>query len=161
MSRHFNMQAILNKIREDFNADRLVLAKIHTGSPQGLGPYLYYFSIQHEIRKDESIKKIKPFVQYKPVSILELEHSNYESDILFTSKELEEYPLLCNNHLKRIETSTLINFYIYYHNLIIGLVSLQYISLNNCPFKNKEDCLKNKGKILNAKNLVEEYLKNR
>ena len=153
------MNQLLERILKEFNADRLVLALIHPTSSEGIKSYEYVFSIEKEVL-NAGIKSIKDIVQNKSISLLVTEDPYYEDDILFSSSELSDLPLLCTSYLKKIDTTTVINHYLYYGDLIIGLFSLQYSSLKNCPFKTQKECLKNKFKLHLAQTKISNQLMN-
>lgn len=140
------METVLQNIKEDFNADRVVVALIHSAGSKNLESYHYLFSIKHEV-VSLGMPRIKEYVKNKPLSILLNENKYYENNILFISSELNSFPNFCLNHLGKLQITTLINRYIFFEDIIIGLFSIQYKSLSNCPYKCKEDCLKDLPKL--------------
>lgn len=154
------MNEILNQLLTEYNSNRVILALIHPTGLKEFTSYLYVFSVKYEVFKDLNSFSVQSFLQNKPISILVQEASNYEKGILFVSSETADLPLLCINHLKRLKCTTIINLYIYYKEAVIGILSFQYKSINDCPFKSKEECINNSNKLDKTRQLVTNQLLN-
>ena len=158
------MNSLLQQILEQYNPDRIVVALIHPkpdsdfnwGEHHENNTHVYQFSIKYEVCKN-SIKSILKLVQNKPLSILIKEDPFYIDDLLFIKND-SSLPLLCENHLKKIEASILLNQYLIIEELIVGVVSLQYKSLDSCPYQSYEDCKKDYKELMKIGSTISKEL---
>ena len=126
----------LKAIGTSTNADRVVLAPIHTNDFNDYEVYNKVFSVRHEYIRTNGIPSISHLVQNKPISILQLEHDYYKDKFLIIkNNEIDGFPEKCKHHLKILNCHTIINRNVYWLSSIIAILSLQYLT-TPCNYNN-------------------------
>ena len=123
MSEANSVKTILVELAQQFNADRIVVASIHSTCVEDLGAYNKVFSVVFEHSNDTF--SISSVIKNIPISVLERELAFYKDNILVVSKN-SSFPKKCISHLTNINAEVLINCHIKIDKLIIGVLSLQY-----------------------------------
>lgn len=147
----------IKNFKKEFNADRLLIAQIHSAGIKGPSMYEFLFSIVFE-ELNPDIKSVGSMIQRKPISILCKEHSSYKEDLLFVDITKWEERDLCKSHFKQLDIECFINRYLFIDNTLAGILSFHYIKKESCPFTSFEEVLKNKEKFQKVVDLSEYYL---
>ena len=116
---------LLKDLCEYFDADRIVLADIHSYSYKDYDAYDKYFSVKYEYLKDTF--SIKDIVKNIPLDVLRLEYPYYKNNIIVCdiNKQSTDFKG-CVDHLTNINADVIINCFVYFNKSIIGILSVQY-----------------------------------
>jgi len=118
------LHPLLNKALIQLHCSRIVLAKIHDISPTSP---LSVFSVIFEEIQNDSIQSIKQTVINIPSSVLLLEFGNNKDKVVVANiSTIKKNNLKCLAHLKTIHSEVIVNFLLYTHNYIWGILSFQY-----------------------------------
>lgn len=123
----------ISKVLEDlaiyFKADRVILAEIHAETYIDLEAYNKVFSVTYEYLQD-GIFSVKDIIRNIPISILEKEQPYYNNNLLVVNQNNPSLPPRCLNHLKNIESKTIINCLLRFNTTITGILSIQFKDSN-------------------------------
>lgn len=147
----------IKDLKQQLNADRVLIAKIHSAGIEGLAIYEFLFSIVFEDLSPD-VKSVGSLIQRKPISILCKEHSSYKKNLLYVDITQWKGHDLCKSHFRQLDIECFINRYLFIDKVLAGILSFHYTERKSCPFNDFEDVLHNKSIFNKAASLCEYFL---